>query len=202
MATNFEHMKKWSSIYQKLTFIENMLVDGDSTEVCLQFMSGARGALDIMLKELVKEAQISDDQIIMIKRGMASGSKDTGTVDLFGRILALEKMDIITHETAENMHFIRKYGNKAVHGEGDFIEMDQPSMYRLAVQMYEKLYRETYLFANQYVPEQRTGSKDRKSGTAGSQTGQNSAGSVRGAIFATILIIGAVLLFLAIGSSM
>lgn len=155
MASNFEHMKEWDGIYQKLLFMENLMLNEVSTENSIQAMSAARGALDVLMKELMKEANISDNEIIAVKRAMAPGAKDTGQVDLFGRILAAEKLGIISTESAQNLHFIRSVGNRAVHGEESMLKSSATALYAQAGQVYEKLYRETYLFAKQYVPEAR-----------------------------------------------
>lgn len=153
MVTNFEHMKKWNVMYKKLTFYENSLLLDESTESYTQFIGGARMVLDIMLKELVKEANLTDQNIISVKQGMATGCKQNQEVDLFGRILALEKLNIISKNSAENMHFIRKNGNKAVHGEENFVGMSESRLAKLAEEVYEKLYFESYLFAKEYIPE-------------------------------------------------
>lgn len=155
MASNFEHMKEWDSIYQKLLFMEKLMLNEVSTENSIQAMSSARGALDILMKELMNEAHISDDEVIAVKRKMAAGSRDAGKVDLFGRILAAEKLGIISAESAQNLHFIRSVGNKAVHGEESMLKSSDTALYAQASQVYEKLYRETYLFVKQYVPEVR-----------------------------------------------
>ena len=166
MASNFEHMKEWDSIYQKLLFMEKLMLNEVSTENSIQAISSARGALDILMKELMSEARISDNEIIAVKRRMAPGSRDTGKADLFGRILAAEKLGIISAESSQNLHFIRSTGNKAVHGEESMLKSSATSLYAQASQVYEKLYRETYLFAKQYVPEARTnpGKKNRSMG--------------------------------------
>lgn len=148
MATNFEHMKPWNAIYEKLTFAEDFLLENDSKEAYIQAMGAIRGSMDVMMKELMRAAGVSDKEIIMIKKKSGKGED----VDMYGRILAAEQLGIITPASAKNLHRIRTLGNDAVHGKTRFVNKGKELLKKEAEELYAKIYRESYLFAKQYMP--------------------------------------------------
>lgn len=190
MVTNFSHMKPWNAMYQKLLFMEDVILDIKNKESCIQIVSTSRGVIDILLKELVKENRITDAQIIQVKKQTSMNAQDQARVDLFGRIKALEALGYISKNTAENLHYIRKYGNQATHGEETFINNSQEELKKIAEKVYEILYRETYLFANQYVPAARAGNKGTPVGKESNSSSNNTTG-----IVVTIIVIVLALIF-------
>ena len=183
MVTNFAHMKEWNVMYQKLLFLEDVILDIKNKESCIQVISTARGVIDILLKELVKEAGITDAQIIQIC------GQEQGRVNLFDRIKVLEAKGYITPKTAENLHTIRKYGNQATHGEETFVGKSVEELTSIAEKIYEILYRETYLFANQYVKEARANRNTKSTATSGGNNVEKKTGSCGGTILTVIGII-------------
>lgn len=215
MITNFEHMKKWKEIYAKLTRGEDRLLEAEEQRkkstgrlsadeeeaVKLTYeeaLSSWRRALESFLKELVKEAHISDETILQIKKAEGKGE---GGVNIFGMILALEKLGVISNESASNLHFIRENGNRAAHIGKSFRTAGEAA--GAALQVYPRIYRETYLFANQYVPNVRAKIKNSRA-AAGSQTAPNvqtangtAAGNKKtGGVIAIVLIAIVIIMFL------
>lgn len=186
MVTNFAHMKDWNVMYQKLLFLEDVILDIKNTESCIQVISTARGVIDILLKELVKEAGITDAQIIQIS------GQDQGRVNLFDRIKVLEAKGYISSATAENLHTIRKYGNQATHGEENFVGKSIEELTSIAEKVYGILYKETYLFANQYVKEARAKRNTKGTGTYSGNNVEKKSGSCG----ATILTIIGIIIFI------
>lgn len=165
--TNFAHMKPWEDMYEKTSFLEDIILDIKNKESCLQVLINARGAIDILLQRLVEANGITDEQILQVKKDKG---KTRGGVDLFGRILTLEEYGLISKNSARNLHTIRENGNPTTHGSTEFRAKSLEELIKIAENTYSLLYRETYLFANQYIPE----AKSRKSTRV--TTGTNSSG--------------------------
>ena len=146
MVTNFSHLEsQYKEMFDKMIFVEDMLVDGDSKEEYIQAMSAMRGVLDIMMKNWVRSAGISDAVIISFMRERFQ--ENNSSVNLYGRIYALERTGVISAATAELLHDIRKAGNDAVHLGIEVLSMSKSQAYNRAVAMYTEMYKATYEFA-------------------------------------------------------
>ena len=145
MATNFKHLSNNKGLYDKMIFIEDRLCDGNSKEDYIQALSAMRGVLDIMMAEWVKKAGLSDANILMYMSQKFGNSQTT--VNLYGRIYALEKSGAISSATAGLLHDIRRDGNDATHQGLEVNNLSKEQVYRRAVSVYEKLYRTTYEFS-------------------------------------------------------
>ena len=145
MVTNFSHLaSQYKEMFDKMIFVEDMLVDGDSREEYIQAMSAMRGALDIMMKNWVRSAGISDAVIISFMRERFQDN--TSSVNLYGRIYALERTGVISAATADLLHDIRKVGNDSVHLGTEVLSMSKSQAYNRAVAMYTEMYKATYEF--------------------------------------------------------
>lgn len=206
MATNFEHMKRWNTIYEKMLFVEKLLTENDSKECYMQALGSIRGAMDMMMKELMKAAGIKDAKIIKVKQ---QNGKQGDRVDLFGRILAAEKLGIITSDSANNLHRIRSLGNDAVHGSTVALNKNKKQLKAEAEELYEKFYRESYLFAMQYIPEcEKGGVKQSKPAgvnagkSRGQQAGEKKPSKSAVVVLGIILVVLWLAFMFGIGSSM
>ena len=48
MVTNFSHMKEWNVMYQKLLFLEDLILDVKNKESCIQIISTGRAVIDVL----------------------------------------------------------------------------------------------------------------------------------------------------------
>ena len=191
MVTNFAHMKEWNVMYQKLLFLEDLILDVKNKESCIQIISTGRAVIDVLLKELVKVAGITDEQILRMKKDTFHNSKEGDKISLFDRIIALEAMGYISAKSAENLHTIRKYGNPAIHGEETFVNKPLNELKSIAEKVYELLYKETYLFANQYAQE----AKSRRGEKNSTNSTTNQSGVVLG-VMAIVVVFILMLMFI------
>ena len=168
--TNFAHMKPWERMYEKILVLEDHICEPKNKESYIQVVLNSRGVIDLLTKKLIEENGITDKQIREVAEKKGKG--DSNRITLYKRILALEDLDCISRESASKLHFLRNNGNMGDHGEEYFIEQPIEKLKKTAEEMYSALYRETYLFANQYIPE----AKSRKSTRV--TTGANSSGKV------------------------
>lgn len=146
MVTNFSHLEsQYKEMFDKMIFVEDMLVDGDSKEEYIQAMSAMRGVLDIMMKNWVRSAGISDAVIISFMRERFQ--ENNSSVNLYGRIYALERTGMISAATADLLHDIRKVGNDSVHLGTEVLSMSKNQAYNRAVAMYTEMYKVSYEFA-------------------------------------------------------
>ncbi len=210
MITNFEHMKKWPVIYRKLLWIEDQMLDGAKEvtkkteeefdlriESCKAVIGFARTALEMLLGELFKAAHVSDEDVVRVLNKVFPENKEN-RANLFGRIKLLEEYKLVSPECTKDMHFLRKIGNKGLH-TGNPEERYKQEL-ETAKKVYECLYRLSYLFANQYMPQfTEIGEKmgNRNSSAKGGNTANNTAkagNTASGLIWSVLLAIGCILL--------
>lgn len=146
MVTNFAHMENQKDIYDKLLFVEDMLVDGDSREEYVQAMAAMRGALDVLMEKWVRKVNLPDSTILRYMSDKFGSEQNR--VNLYGRIYALEKSGKIDADTAKKLHNIRSLGNDAVHNGDDIRRMSKQEVYKKAEDMYEQIYYGTYCYVN------------------------------------------------------
>lgn len=146
METNFIHMRKWFDIYETLVGSEeNLLKQNPSAEDYRTVLSRMRTVQDLLLKEMVKIAKISNEEIKRFKEN------DNDYIDMIDREKILLHRELISEESAKNLEFIREWGNNSIHGNKSVYRMNKKDLRRKALLVYKKMYRESYLFTNQFV---------------------------------------------------
>ena len=175
MVTNFEHLASQKDMFDKMIFVEDMLVDGESKEEYVQAMSAMRGVLDIMMKNWVRVAGLSDTNIIAYVNEKFTDKSNS--VNLFGRIYALERIGVINRNTADILHDIRKVGNDSVHYGETILAMSKDMAYNKAVTMYTEIYNTTYEYLS-YV-QSKAGAADSYAGASNTANAGNSNGRIK-----------------------
>lgn len=175
MVTNFEHLASQKDMFDKMIFVEDMLVDGGSKEEYVQAMNAMRSVLDIMMKNWVRVAGLSDTNIIAYMN--EKFKEKTDRVNLFGRIYALERIGVINRHTAAILHDIRQVGNDANHYGEDTASMSKDMAYNKAVTMYTEIYNTTYEYLS-YV-QSKAGAADSYAGASNTANAGNSNGRIK-----------------------
>lgn len=178
--TNFAHMKPWKNSYDDLCLFEDAVLEDNvsgnkAKKHYIDAIADIRNVLERMLQEMVELNGISDSKLSEVQEKKKAKNKR----DVIVYISALEECECISKTSADNLHKLRIFGNRAHHKTKEVskdIPYEQKSpeeLKRIAEkEVYPRLYRETYLFANQYIPE----AKSRKSTRV--TTGANSSGKV------------------------
>ena len=157
MITNFSHMDKWPDIYEELLRIEDLIL-GESkkgyTDNNLRVMMAARPIVEKMCRLLVEVNGITDEKIkTVIKATNPQRQMRLSHIGLFEYILALREGEYISENSAMHLQKIRMIGGKAINQNRELYSKSSEEHRQMAEELYELLYHETYLFANQYMPE-------------------------------------------------
>ena len=149
-TVNFEHLKGYQSIYEGCCLAEKNIVEDTKVEI-LSAMRELGNAFEKMVSALTKHRGITDQHVLMIKQ---MRGKNEGGANLFGKVLALGELQVISSDSKENYEAIRKLRNQAVHEDGGpYKDAPLTQIKADAEKMYSLFYRESYLFANEYMKE-------------------------------------------------
>lgn len=157
MITNFSHMDKWPDIYEELLRMEDLIL-GESkkgyTDNNLRVMMATRPIVEKMCRLLVEVNGITDEKIkTVIKATNPQRQMRLSHIGLFEYILALREGKYISENSAMHLQKIRMIGGKATNQNRELYSKSSEEHRQMAEELYESLYHETYLFANQYMPE-------------------------------------------------
>lgn len=150
-SVNFEHLKNWEGIYNSCCLTEKNIISDNKDEIIMGMVSLGK-AFEAMVQELVDHVGITTEQIkaVMEQEGKDSNGKK---VFLFGKILALQKFGVLTGETQENYHKLRKYRNCVSHAEEEerFRKLPLEKVMKDAEEMYSTFYKESHWFTQYYM---------------------------------------------------
>lgn len=149
MVTNFSHLKRWKRIYDSAVEMEEALLEATTVSKYKGAIGTSRDVLERIVKEMVKTAGIEDKSILQV---MAQEGKAAQYPTNFGRILTLKRTGVLSPETINNLIFLNKKGNAARHADSELDDMNVEQIKVIAERVYSAVYRETYLFAHQYMP--------------------------------------------------
>ncbi len=171
-TTNFSHIKMHSDIYDKLVLDEKKLIDAydkvnpNKTEL-LSVMSEMRKSMELIIRYMIKKANLSDDKVMSLFHKVKPG--DTATrPSLYINIVALGQIGAFNSEFEQKIHSkIRKPGNDAVHyyDESDnnsLLNASATQVLRKAEEMYETLYELSYVVVKSFDVEYMNSSKKSK----------------------------------------
>ena len=132
MKTNFEHLRSYGTVFGYVTHAEEILVRASTKEELEDGYTNIRKALEGLVKELGHAYRCLWDE-----------------ETLYERIVQLEKRGIVSAETANDLHFIRKKCNKGSHFN-TFLESRN-----MLTNVYRAFYRQSYLIVHGYLEPKR-----------------------------------------------
>ncbi len=192
MVTNFNHIKKWKKMFDSAVEMEDSLLAATTELKYKKAIGASRDVVEHMTKEFTKAAGMTDQDVLNAMEAAGKGGRYPTN---YGRILAIKSTGILSQESLNNMFFLNTKGNAGNHTDSELDKMSLEDIKALAENVYEKLYRETYLFAHQYIPiieaQKTKGISTKKPGTQV----VNSADSGSGSGIVWLLIIGVILVF-------
>lgn len=145
MTINFEHLKPWEALYSDCRLAESNAIEGGRAEHILAMKSLGSG-LEKMVAQLTKKAGITDEMVEAHKRQKGK----EGRADVFGRIMVLQDRGILDAQSSENYNTLRMLRNNAVH-DNNLENASDAKIQKDMEKMYQLMYEESYLFANQYM---------------------------------------------------
>ena len=148
-VTNFSHLKRWKRMYDSALEMEDALLEATTILKYKKAIGASRDVLEHMTKELVRGAGMTDQDVL---QAMAADGKAAKYPTNYGRILAIKRIGLFSPESINNIFFLNKKGNAGNHTDSELDTLELGAIKLLAEQVYAALYRETYLFAHQYMP--------------------------------------------------
>ena len=149
MVTNFNHIKKWKRMFDSAVEMEDSLLAATTELKYKKAIGASRDVVEHITKEFTKAAGMTDQDVLnAMERAGKPGKYPTN----YGRILAIKETGILSIESLNNMFFLNTKGNAGNHTDSELDKMELADIKMLAEDVYAKLYRETYLFAHQYMP--------------------------------------------------
>lgn len=217
MITNFSHMDKWPDDYKILLQMEDIMLSEKCSELEKYFMMGNPYVVVMsMVCSLIEINGITDDSIRAMYNEMVKPEtkKHMRVITrVLCYIIVLNKAGYISLDSAERLKRIVHNGGIASECSSRFIKLvkergtdkDVPSYCELfektpeeflcmAEEMYEDIYRETYLFANQYMPEsiERANKRGNPQNRYNMQT---KAKTEKNSVLASVVTVGVIILF-------
>lgn len=144
MTRNFEHMAPWKSIYEDFELAESNALKGRRAEQLLA-MKCMGSAFEKMVSLLVQKAGYRDSDVEQYK----SNNGLEGRADLYGRILLAGAYELIPAESFNNYNELRSMRNQSVHD--GYATATDAQVKEAFDKMYAMIYRESWLWANQYM---------------------------------------------------